>query len=124
MKEFELHFETRHEYIKSGNEQRIAEEKRQKEFSNEKQNKQVMLGNSNDPLKDFREKQKELLNEQTTSSSLVQSKETAKFLKPDQVNQTRQMMNPNARANQQNSQMNIPNRNNAFANNPFINNKL
>jgi len=104
LQEFELHFETRQEYIKAGNEKRMADERREQELKAAEQNNQSSSGNIANPLQTFKDSQKEILNEQTTSSSLAQSKETAIFLKPEQTNQKRQNLNSNAMANQQRTQ--------------------
>ena len=102
----------------------MADERREKELKEAEQNKMNSQGNISDPLQAFRDSQQAILNDQTTSSSLAQSKETAIFLKPEQTNQNKQNLNSNMMANQQRQQTTMPNRNNAFMNNPFMNNRF
>lgn len=125
MKEFELHFETRQEYIKAGNEKRMADEKRERELKEQEQNKMSTSNNINDPLQAFKETQRSLLksNNGPTEEEIEMSRESAKFLKPEQTNQTSQMLNPNA-ARQKPPTVNMPQRNNSFMNNPFMNNRF
>lgn len=125
MKELELHFETRQEYIKAGNEKRMADEKRERELKEQEQNNQMSSNNINDPLQAFKESQKTLLrsNSGPTEEEIEMSRESAKFLKPEQTNQTSQLVNPNA-ARQKAPAVNMPQRNNSFMNNPFMNNRF
>ena len=89
LKEFELHFETRQEYIKAGNEKRMADEKRELELKEQNQSNSFISNNLNDPLQAFKETQKALLksNSGTTEADVEMSRENAKFLKPEQTNQ-------------------------------------
>ena len=125
LKEFELHFETRQEYIKAGNEKRMADEKRELELKEQNQSNSSISNNLNDPLQAFKETQKALLksNSGTTEADVEMSRENAKFLKPEQTNQTAQMINPNA-ARQKAPTVNMPQRNNSFMNNSFMNNRF
>lgn len=125
MKEFELHFETRQEYIKAGNEKRMADEKMERELKEREQNSKMASNNLNDPLQAFKETQNSLLknNNISTEEEIEMSRETAKFLKPEQTNQTSQLINPNA-ARQKAPTVNMPQRNNSFMNNPFMNNRF
>lgn len=125
LKEFELHFETRQEYIKAGNEKRMADEKMERELKEREQNSKMASNNLNDPLQAFKETQNSLLknNNISTEEEIEMSRETAKFLKPEQTNQTSQLINPNA-ARQKAPTVNMPQRNNSFMNNPFMNNRF
>lgn len=125
MKEFELHFETRQEYIKAGNEKRMADEKMERELKEREENSKMASNNLNDPLQAFKETQNSLLknNNISTEEEIEMSRETAKFLKPEQTNQTSQLINPNA-ARQKAPTVNMPQRNNSFMNNPFMNNRF
>ena len=125
MKEFELHFETRQEYIKAGNEKRMADEKMERELKEREQNSKMASNNLNDPLQAFKETQNSLLknNNISTEEEIEMSRETAKFLKPEQTNQTSQLINPNA-ARQKAPTVNMHQRNNSFMNNPFMNNRF
>lgn len=125
MKEFELHFETRQEYIKAGNEKRMADEKMERELKEREQNSKMASNNLNDPLQAFKETQNSLLknNNISTEEEIEMSRETAKFLKPEQTNQTSQLINPNA-ARQKAPTVNMPQRNNSFMNNQFMNNRF
>lgn len=62
LREFEFHFDTRQEYIKAGNEKRIADEKREKALKEQEKNKTASIKKSNDPLQSFKDSQNTLLN--------------------------------------------------------------
>lgn len=125
LKEFEFHFETRQEYIKAGNEKRVYDEKMEKDRKEAEANKANSSNGVNDPLRTFQETKKALLgkNNTPTEEEIEMSRENAKFLKPEQTNQTSQLINPNA-ARQKAPTVNMPSRNNSFMNNPFMNNRF
>lgn len=111
MKEFNFHFETRQEYIKACNAERMKIEKLAKELKEKETKKTTDIASS---PKNFKSKQGE-----TSKSSLSQPPERVNLTKPQIVNQSQPNLNSNMMQNNQRSSFTMPNTNNNFMNNRF-----